>query len=73
MWNLKKKIQNELIYKREIHSQPYKTNLWLLKGKGGEINWEFGINRYILLYKIDKQQGPNVYHRELYSVSCKNL
>ena len=30
-----------------------KTNLWLPKGMagvGGEVNLEFGINRYLLLY-----------------------
>ena len=27
--------------------------------KGG-INQEFGVNRYTLLYKIDKQQEPTV-------------
>ena len=31
----KKKDTNELIYKAEIDSQTYKTNLWLPKGKGG--------------------------------------
>ena len=25
------------------------------------------------VYKIDKQQGPTVQHRELYSVFCNNL
>ena len=25
------------------------------------------------LYKIDKQQGFTVYHRELYSIFCNNL
>ena len=24
------------------------------------------------IYKIDKQQGPTVYHKELYSISYKN-
>ena len=33
MWNLKKKDTNELIYKTEIDSQTWKTNLWLPKGK----------------------------------------
>ena len=36
------------IYKTEADSQ--KTNLWLPKGKGGGINQEFGINRYIPHY-----------------------
>ena len=33
MWNLKKNDTNELIYKIEIDSQTYKTNLRLPKGK----------------------------------------
>ena len=42
---------NELIYKTEIESQTYKTNLWLSKGKvGGGINKEFQISRYKLLH-----------------------
>ena len=35
MWNLKEKDINELIYKTEVESQMWKTNLWLPKGKGG--------------------------------------
>ena len=38
-----------------------------------EINQEFGINGYNLLYKIVKQQGFAVQHRELYSIPCNNL
>ena len=48
MWNLKKGT-NELIYKTEIESQMYKTNLWLPgEGLGGMI-WENGIAIYTLL------------------------
>ena len=52
MWNLKKlKGANELIHKAEIDPQTWETNLWLPNGKEkGEINYEFGINRYLLLY-----------------------
>ena len=53
MWNLKKKKKNgtnELIYKTEIDSQLQKTNLWLPDGKGCGINWEIGVDIYILLY-----------------------
>ena len=25
------------------------------------------------MYRMDKQQGPTVQHRELYSISCDNL
>ena len=74
MWNLKYDT-NELIYKTETDSQTQKTNLWLPKGKGGGRDklevWDQQIQTTI--YKIDKQQGPTVYHRELYSISCNKL
>ena len=44
---------NDLIYKSEINSQIQKTNLQLpegIVGVEGEINSEFGISRYKLLY-----------------------
>ena len=48
---LKSTDTNEFIYKTEIDSQTLETNLWLPKGKArGEINEEFGINRYTILY-----------------------
>ena len=51
----KLKEPNELIYKTEIGSQIQKTNLWLLKGKGGgRINWEFGILKVTV-----KAEKPN--------------
>ena len=47
----KKTGTNEPIYKTEIESQMYKTNLWLARGKvGGGINWEIGTDIYTLLY-----------------------
>ena len=49
MWNLKYNI-NESIYKMETDSQTQKTNLQLSKRKRGEINQEFKISRYKLLY-----------------------
>ena len=30
--------------------------------------WRLGIQ--IIIYKVDKQQGLTVQHREIYSVSC---
>ena len=48
MWNLKNNGTDELIYKREIKSQMWKTNLRLPGGKG--INWEIGIDIETLLY-----------------------
>ena len=39
-WNLKNHT-NELIYKTETDSQTEKTNLWLPKGKEGELtHWK---------------------------------
>ena len=51
MWNIKKNT-NELTYKTEIDPQTQKTNLWLLKGKGGwgELGvWDYHI--YTTIYK----------------------
>ena len=43
--------RNELIYKIGRDSQMEKTHLWLPKREvGGGINYEFGINKYTLLY-----------------------
>ena len=42
--------------------------------KWGGIHWEFQIDMYTLLYlKIDDQQGPTIYHRELCSIFCNSL
>ena len=35
------------------------------------MGWEFGISGCkLIIYRMDKQQGPTVEHRELYSISC---
>ena len=58
----------------ENRNSPTDTENKLMVTKGGGINQEFEIKTYILLYKkIDKQQGPNAQHRELYSIYCNNL
>ena len=41
--------------------------------RGGRINWEFGIKIYSTIYKIDNQQGPTLWHRELYSGPSNDL
>ena len=41
------------------------NDLWL--PDSGATDSESGISR---LYRMDKQQGPTVYNRELYSISC---
>ena len=30
-------------------------------------------NSIAVIYKVEKQQGPMVQHREQYSISCNNL
>ena len=54
MQNLKKNDTNELIYKTERGPQTWRMDLWLLGGRrgggGAEIDWEFGIDMYTLLY-----------------------
>ena len=71
MWNLKYD-KNEIIYKAETDLQTQKTNLWLPKGKEGRDKlgvWDQQIQTTIL----NKQQGPTVQHRELYSISYNKL
>ena len=36
---------------------------------GGGMGWEVEVSRCKLICGMDKQQGPTVWHRELYSVS----
>ena len=46
------------------------------KGESGERRGKFGDwdeHVHTGIYQIDKQQGPTVQHRELYSVSYNNL
>ena len=73
MWNLKFGT-NEPIYETETESQTQRTDLWLPSGRwdGGGMDWEFEVGRckLVYIYMMDKQQGPNVQHRELYSISC---
>ena len=70
MWNLKCD-KNKPIYETETDLQTQGRDLWLPSGKGrgggGWMDWEFGVSRCKLM---DKQQGPTVQYRELYSVSC---
>ena len=50
MWNQKIKDTNELIYKTNRLTD-LENKLMVTKRESGEgINWEFGINRYTLLY-----------------------
>ena len=67
MWNLKYDT-NEPIYDRETQSQTQRTNWWLPGGDMDRESWT-GQLGLAFIYRVGTQQGPSVYHRELYSVS----
>ena len=64
MWNLKYDT-NKLIY--ETDSQTQRTDLWLPRERDKLGVWDQQMQTVI--YRMDKQQGPTVQHRELYSIS----
>ena len=57
-------------YETETDSQTQRTDLWK-----GERGWEtdglgvWGQGMQTITYRMDKQQGPTVQHRGLYSIS----
>ena len=63
IWGIKYDT-NESIYKREIGSQIWRTDLWLPRGKRGwgDLDWEFWISRCkpLYIYIMGRQQGPTV-------------
>ena len=68
MWNLKYDT-NELIYKTETDLE---NKVMVTKGEKGWLRYKSRVwNQQIqtTIYKIDKQQGPIVQHREQYSIS----
>ena len=72
MWNVKHDT-NEPIYKTETDLQTQGSDLWLPKGRVGRERDGLGIwgwQMQTITSRMDKQQGPNVQHRELYSISC---
>ena len=40
------------------------------KGVGRDKLGVWGLQIQTAIYKIDKEQGPTIWHRELYSISC---
>ena len=73
MWYLKKNGANEHIYKTERVTNV--ENRLLVAKEGGE-GWTGnlgGLQMQTITYKVDKQQGPTVQHRELYLMSCDSL
>ena len=71
MWNLKYDT-NEFIYETETDSQTQRTDLWLQEGGavGEGCIGIWGQQMHTSIYRMEKQQGPTVEHRELYSISC---
>ena len=71
MWNLKYDT-NEPIYETETESGTQRIDLCLSRGGGwgkdGLGVWDQQMQTGI--YRMDKQQGPTVQHRELQSISC---
>ena len=65
---LKKEIQVYVL--RCEFTQTQKTNLWLPKGKEEDKLGVWDQQIQTTIYEIDKQLGPTVQLRELYSISC---
>ena len=62
MWNLKRNDTNELTYKTEKDSQPWRRRLWLSgDGVWGRDSWGVWDGPVpTAMFKIDSRQGPNV-------------
>ena len=69
MWNLKYDT-NEPIYEIETESQTYRADLWLPRGRPFGEGWGggWGERMWAFIYGMDKQQGPAIEHRKLYSI-----
>ena len=70
LWNLKKMIQMNLFTKqKQIHRHRKQTYVYQ-KGKGTGVGRDkLGIwdeHKHTTMYKVGKQQGPTVQHREQY-------
>ena len=61
------------LFTKQKQTHRHRKQIYVCQREG--INWDFGVNRYTLLFvcEIDKQEGPTLWHREIYSVSCTNL
>ena len=56
------------LFTKQKQTQTQKTNLWLPKGVGRDKSGVSDEQIQSTIYKTDKQQGPTVQHRELYSI-----
>ena len=70
MWNLKYDTKRKQTHRHRKQTQGYKRGEWGGgRDKLGAWDWQM----QAIVYKIDKLQGPNVWHREIYSISCNKL
>ena len=70
MWNLKYGT-NKPIYKTERDSLTQRAYFWLPRAKWGGRDGlgVWGWLMQTITFRMDKQQGPNVQHWELYPIS----
>ena len=66
MWNLKCGTR-ETIYETEKELRTERTDWWLSRGRDGLGVWDQKMQT--IIYRMNKQQFPNVQHRELYLIS----
>jgi len=69
VWNLKYDT-DEPTYETETESQAQRIDLWQLMGRGWGTGGVAGWGQHMLafIYRLDKQQGPALQHREQYSI-----
>ena len=75
MWNLKYNT-SEIIYETETDSQTQRTDWWLPQGRGEWGREGLGVWDYqtqTTIYRMDKQQGYIVQHREIQPLFCNNF
>ena len=74
MWNLKYDT-NETFLKNRNKPTGIENKLMVMRGERVREDKSGAWNQQIqtIIYKIDKQQGPTVQHRELYSIHYNSL
>ena len=61
------------LFIKQTHT--HREQICCCQGGGGWGRDELGVQdqqMQMIIYKMDKQQGPTLQHRELYSISCDN-
>ena len=70
MWNLEYST-NEPIYTTETDSQTQRADSWLQTWRAVGEGQTGGLRQQMqtITYRMDEEHGPNVQHKELYSIS----